>query len=131
MIRRNFVDSGNLQLIRDGMHQGVAACNWNGGTSYYVCDRRIDAAGKTGTAEVQGQAPHAWWIGFAPYNHPKISVAVLIPSANSEGAYAAAPLAHKIFEDYFHLTPQLPDRPGDTNWLDDESAQLVGSGGAQ
>lgn len=124
VIRQGFISQANLSLIQQGMHRGVNACNFSGGTSYYVCDRRIDAAGKTGTTEIVGHPPHAWWIGYAPFNHPRIAVAVLVPYANSEGAYAAAPIAHKIFEDYFHVAPK-------PNPLDNVQQQLVGNGGAQ
>jgi len=130
IVRRNFIDPYNLSLIQEGLHDSVSLPTWQG-TSYLVQDPRIDAAGKTGTAEILPHPPHAWWIGYAPFNHPKIAVAVMVPYAGGEGAYAAAPIAHKIFEDYFHLKPILPDKPGDSNWLDDVSATLVGSGGAQ
>lgn len=117
IIRRGFVDPGNLALVQEGMHESVTLPGWQG-TSYYVKDPRIDAAGKTGTSEAPGGA-NAWWIGYAPFNNPKIAVAVIVPNASSEGAYTAAPIAHKIFEDYFHLKPTKP------NWLIDVSRQLT------
>jgi penicillin-binding protein 2 len=117
IIRRGFIDPGNLALIQEGMHESVTLPGWQG-TSYYVKDPRIDAAGKTGTSEAPGGA-NAWWIGYAPFNNPKIAVAVVVPNASSEGAYTAAPIAHKIFEDYFHLKPTKPD------WLTDVSRQLT------
>ncbi len=131
IIRRNFVDPGNISLIQQGMHLGVSATQPWFGTSWLVHDPRIDAAGKTGTAEDPHGAPDAWWTGYAPYNNPKIAVTVLVPNAAAEGAYYAAPIAHKIMEDYFHLKPFLPDKPGDANWLDDVTQQEVSSAGAQ
>jgi penicillin-binding protein 2 len=100
IIRRNFIAQDNLALIQEGMHESVDLPGYDG-TSYEVRDPRIDAAGKTGTAEALG-GPDAWWVGYAPFQHPKIAVVVLIPHAYSEGATASAPIAHKIFEDYFH-----------------------------
>lgn len=119
IIRRHFVAPSNIALIQQGMHLGVAASKPWYGTSWLVHDPRIDAAGKTGTAEDPHGTPDAWWSGYAPYGNPQIAVTVLIPNAGAEGSYYAAPIAHKILEDYFHLKPKLPDFPGDTNWLDD------------
>jgi penicillin-binding protein 2 len=133
ILRRNFMSPGTVSLIQAGMHDSVQLPAWEG-TSYLVQDPRIDAAGKTGTAEdpTGNGTPDAWWVGYAPFNNPKIAVTVLVPHANAEGAYIAAPIAHKIFEDYFHLKPKMPDLPPtDTNWLDDVSQQLVGGGGSQ
>lgn len=128
-VRSNFIDPGNLSLIQQGMH-GSVTNDWNTGTGYFVYDPRIDAAGKTGTAEDNPRPPHAWWVGYAPYTNPKVAVVVMIPNANGEGAYVAAPIAHKLLEDYFHLKPSKPKTPGPCGcWLDDVSQTLVGSGG--
>ncbi|HEX6507720.1 MAG TPA: penicillin-binding protein 2 [Chloroflexota bacterium] len=133
-VRSHVISPDNNSLIQEGMHDSVRLPNWQG-TSYLVQDPRIDAAGKTGTAEAKlpnGVAdPHAWWVGYAPFQHPKIAVCVLIPNANSEGAYIAAPIAHKVFEDYFHLKPKVFDIPNSTSWLDDVSQQFATAGGAQ
>ena len=137
IVRRNFINSYNLSFIQEGMHQSVDLQPAWAGTSYLAQDPRIDAAGKTGTAESgvnpdgSFKPPHSWWVGYAPFNNPQIAVVVMVPNAGGEGAYVSAPIAHKIFEDYFHLKPKLPDKPGDTNWLDDVSATLVGTGGSQ
>jgi penicillin-binding protein 2 len=121
IIRRNVINPDNLALIQQGMHMSVTPLPY--GTSFNVVDPRIDAAGKTGTSEDNPRAPHAWWIGFAPFKHPQVAVCVLVPNANGEGAYVAAPIAHKVLEDYFHLAPLKKD------WLIDVTQQLVPSGG--
>ncbi len=51
--------------------------------------------GKTGTAEVADGRPHAWFIGFAPADAPKVAVAVLVVHGG-EGARAAAPIAGRV-----------------------------------
>jgi penicillin-binding protein 2 len=136
IIRRNFLPASTVSLIRHGMYLGTHSGLT--GTSYAAYDPRFTTAGKTGTAEVLGQAPHAWWTGFAPYNNPQIAVTVLVPHANAEGAELAAPIAHKIFEDYFGLSPyrnpyNIDGPPGHDGthgqWLDDVLQQLVGGGG--
>jgi penicillin-binding protein 2 len=128
IIRRGFIAPDNFALIQEGMHESVDLPGYLG-TSYNVRDPRIDAAGKTGTAEDHlpdgTSAPDAWWVGYAPFHHPKIAVIVMVPGADAEGAYVAAPIAHKIFEDYFHLPPSKP------NWVDDVQRTLLPNGGAQ
>jgi penicillin-binding protein 2 len=111
IVRPHFVKPWIAHLIGYGMRLGLtmhgAYPAW--GTSYSQVDQRTEAAGKTGTAQtfLPGTNPpvasaDAWWMGFAPYNHPKIAVAVMFPYADSEGAYAAAPVASKIILDYEH-----------------------------
>ncbi len=60
-------------------------------------------AGKTGTAETCGAScpDHSWYASWAPYNHPKLVVVVMIEHGGF-GAEAAAPAAKKIYEAYFH-----------------------------
>lgn len=57
----------------------------------------ITVAGKTGTAQVYNQEPHAWFVGFAPSRNPMYSVIVLIENGGS-GGVNAAPVARKIFD---------------------------------
>jgi len=126
VIRRDLIPPDNLALIQEGMHLSVTPLPY--GTSWNVVDPRIDAAGKTGTAEDKTpggvSSPDAWWIGYAPFQNPKVAVMVLVPNANAEGAYVAAPIAHKVLEDYFHLPSLKP------NWVQDVQQTLV-PGGAQ
>ena len=64
------------------------------------------SAGKTGTAQLGGeQAPHSWFIGFAPAQDdatPGIAVAVLIESGGS-GSANAAPIAGRVMAEYLRL----------------------------
>ena len=57
----------------------------------------VPVAGKTGTAEVQNQPAHAWFVGFAPYGSgvKKIAFAILIENGRY-GGQAAAPAASEI-----------------------------------
>jgi len=69
------------------------------------------SAGKTGTAQlyslngdkyVAGQVDerlrdHAWYIAYAPADHPKIALAVLVENGGF-GAQAAAPIARQVFD---------------------------------
>ncbi|HYW33085.1 MAG TPA: penicillin-binding protein 2 [Gemmatimonas sp.] len=56
----------------------------------------LTIAGKTGTAQVNGQEDNAWFVGYAPVDKPKIVIAVLI----EEGLHGstAAKVATKLME---------------------------------
>ncbi|MDP9182806.1 MAG: penicillin-binding protein 2 [Actinomycetota bacterium] len=64
----------------------------------------VRVAGKTGTAQHQvGEAPHAWFVGFAPANDPQIAVVVVIEDGGNLGSEAtggriAAPIAKAVME---------------------------------
>ncbi|TMC77948.1 MAG: penicillin-binding protein 2 [Chloroflexi bacterium] len=56
----------------------------------------VDVAGKTGTAENRpGEAPHGWFVGFAPAQAPTVVVAVIVENA-AEGGVTAAPLGGQV-----------------------------------
>lgn len=70
----------------------------------------VRVAGKTGTSEVPGSAPHAWFIGFGPVDpgpeDPQIAIAVLVESGGDAGEAAtggtvAAPIAQFVFAEFF------------------------------
>jgi len=63
----------------------------------------VPVAGKTGTAETPGGKPHAWFVAFAPAQHPRIAVAVVVLNGGSLGSEAtggrvAAPIARAVIE---------------------------------
>src|SRR5262245_5357955 len=73
-------------------------------------------AGKTGTSQViagtRGKGKtlprqyrdHAWFIAFAPADHPEVAVACLLEHAGEGGGAAAAPVVRQVLADYFALT---------------------------
>ncbi len=78
------------------------------GTKAAVPGVRI--GGKTGTAEVTGSAPHAWFIGFGPVDaasdEATIAIAVVVESGGSFGESAtggstAAPIAQRVLAAFF------------------------------
>ena len=61
---------------------------------------RIEAAGKTGTAQQGADTPnHALFLGYAPYDDPEIAIAVRIPNGYSS-SYAAR-VAAQVMQYYF------------------------------
>jgi penicillin-binding protein 2 len=98
--RRIHVSSENRSAILSGLR---AAANDPGGTSAPVFQGfPITVAGKTGTAERGAQGDQSWYAAIAPYNDPRIVVAVTIERGGF-GAEAAAPAARRILAAYFGI----------------------------
>jgi penicillin-binding protein A len=58
----------------------------------------VPTAGKSGTAELGGSGePHSWFIGFAPVDHPKVAIAVIVEQGG-RGAQRAAPLGGDLMQ---------------------------------
>jgi len=98
VIRPKFIDSGNLQIVREGMRNCVTA-------SYGSCssldDLSVAVAAKTGTAQFGNEGKtHAWFAAFAPYNDPQIVISVIV-EGGGEGYSAAGPIAKDILNWYF------------------------------
>jgi len=90
------VDSSVMRLVREGMMRVV---EMPGGTGGMARIPGIISGGKTGTAQNPHGADHAWYIGFAPFDHPKIAIAVLLENSGTGGA-KAAPIAGKMMQKY-------------------------------
>ena len=58
----------------------------------------VKVAGKTGTAET-AQAPHSWWITFAPADDPEIAICAMVENGG-RGDQAALPIADLVMEAY-------------------------------
>ena len=60
----------------------------------------IPTAGKSGTAQLAGDAaPHSWFIGYAPFDAPRIAIAVIVEGGGA-GAQRAVPMAGKLMSEY-------------------------------
>jgi peptidoglycan glycosyltransferase len=96
--RRAMVDAVNGELGRLYAGQGDI-------TLYGISGAR--SAGKTGTAQLGGeQAPHSWFIGFAPAQDdatPQIAVAVIIERGGS-GSAGAAPIGGRVMAEWLRLS---------------------------
>jgi len=86
-----------LELIRDAMYDVV---NTPGGTALSAQLPGIAVCGKTGTAQNPHGQDHAWFIGFAPRENPRIAFCVLVENAGFGGA-VAAPIARELLRSFF------------------------------
>lgn len=73
-----------------------------GGTGLKAQIPGVEVAGKTGTAQVEGQAPHAWFVGYAPAENPQVAVAVVVENGGT-GGQVAAPLAKELIAGALNL----------------------------
>jgi peptidoglycan glycosyltransferase len=72
----------------------------------------VPTAGKTGTAQIGNGSSHAWIIGFAPADAPRVAVAVIVESqagtSESTGGRVAAPIGEKVLEAALKVAPATP-----------------------
>ncbi len=112
LIGRLPVSPKNIDVVKKGLWEVV---NTPSGTAWRIRDPDIEICGKTGTAQVIGrrrrereskaerrsvdQRPHAWFVAYAPADHPRIAVSVLIEHGDHGGS-VAAPIARALIDDY-------------------------------
>lgn len=71
------------------------------GTGTKLSGMKVSVAGKTGTAQYEiGKKAHAWFVGFAPTDEPKLVISVVVESVGSGSKYAV-PIAKKIIQNYY------------------------------
>ena len=87
------------------IHYGMHLAATEGGMEE-LFSRKVDIAGKTGTARENAARPnHATFISFAPYKDPEIAVSVTVPHGYASGN--AAELGGYIYDYYYgHLTDE-------------------------
>jgi len=85
-----------IDLIRN-LLVGVAKTGLNKNAKL----KDIQICGKTGTAQNPHGKPHAWYMGFAPYENPKIVVVALLENVGF-GSENAAPVAGQLLSYYFY-----------------------------
>jgi penicillin-binding protein A len=96
---RRVLDPSHAATLRDAMVRVV-----DQGTATRLQVPGVPTAGKTGTAQVGSDPPasHAWIIGFAPADAPRVAVAVVVEGqpglSEQTGGTVAAPIARAVLE---------------------------------
>ena len=93
---RSFAAS-DIDLVRKGLWKVV---NEDGGTGGRARLKDVQVAGKTGTAQATDRGHKdtiAWFACFAPFDHPKYVVAVMV-QGGEHGGSVAGPIATRILE---------------------------------
>src|SRR5213596_2176298 len=95
---RQEISPDKIDLVRKGLWKVV---NEDGGTGGRARLKDVVVAGKTGTAQAtdRGQEENvAWFACFAPFDHPKYVVVVMVQGASGHGGEVAGPIATRILE---------------------------------
>jgi peptidoglycan glycosyltransferase len=78
----------------------------NSGTGTNARISGIPVAGKTGTAETGiAHTNTTWFISFAPADHPRVAIAVVLEKQHGFGGSIAAPIAKQVMEVLLHGSP--------------------------
>jgi penicillin-binding protein 2 len=96
------VDPHYFDVVREGMRRMVMENNST------VKWGDVQLGGKTGTAQNPHGKDHAWFMGFGPFEDPRIAVAVLVENGGF-GASVSAPIAGLMMEQY--LTGDTSQHP--------------------
>ncbi len=95
------VSKNSFDIVRKGMYDVVQG----EGTGRWIRLKDIEICGKTGTAQNPHGEDHALFIAFAPYENPKIAVAVIVENVGYGSTYAA-PVAQKVIKAYLQPSNQ-------------------------
>jgi penicillin-binding protein 2 len=109
------ISERTFNIVRKGMRMVVET-----GTARRAQIPGIAVAGKTGTAQNPHGEDHAWFISFAPYENPKIAVAVLVENAGYGGS-VSAPIARDMMAYYLQKPEQMFSSPK----LEEDIARLT------
>lgn len=93
------INSNYINAIKEGMR---AVTTETGGTAASIFkDSRVEVGGKTGTAQVSSGANNAIFVGFAPYDDPKIAVVAVVE--HGDEGYYLAPMVKDVINEYFDI----------------------------
>ncbi len=104
------VAKATLAYIRHAL-AGVVTSGTAAGTFGGFPLGRVCVAGKTGTAQVQGNQSTSVFASFAPCDHPKFVVVVMVPNSGF-GAQVAGPAVRQIWDGLFGLEGHKAALPG-------------------
>lgn len=108
---KKITDEKYIEIVKKGMQEVTSS---NGTFRSIANNNKNKIAGKTGTAQVfslKSQTydenniadhlkDHSLFIGYAPYDNPQVSIAVIIENGG-HGSTVAAPIAKKMIDFYF------------------------------
>jgi penicillin-binding protein 2 len=98
IIRKDFINLANLEIIRQGMKQAVTSPV---GSAFRLNSLPVEVAAKTGTAQIGLENIYQNWITvFAPYDNPEIVLTIVIEKV--EGMrITSQKVAQEVLEWYF------------------------------
>lgn len=87
------------QKYYDAVRKGMYLVVNGNGTARGIMSPDFVLCGKTGTAQNSSGKNHSWFVGFAPFDEPKIAICVLGEN-EGWGASFAAPVAGELMRKY-------------------------------
>lgn len=91
------VDAKYYDIVAEGMRNAVL-----GGTCWKAAIPGIEVCGKTGTAENPHGKDHSAFIGFAPYQKPKVAICVYVQNGGF-GAAFGVPIGKLMMQKYLNV----------------------------
>jgi penicillin-binding protein 2 len=95
------INTGISQKTFDIVKKGMFLVVNGAGTATAIKMNDIPIAGKTGTAQNPHGKDHAYFIGYAPADNPKIAIACFVENVGF-GATWAAPIVKEVVHAYFN-----------------------------
>ncbi|SEG04834.1 penicillin-binding protein 2 [Parabacteroides chinchillae] len=102
--RYTMIERKNYEIVAEGMRNAVL-----GGTCTRAAIPGIEVCGKTGTAENPHGKDHSAFIGFAPYQNPKVAICVYVENGGF-GATYGVPIGKLMMEKYLTGTISEADK---------------------
>ncbi|MCX6760394.1 MAG: penicillin-binding transpeptidase domain-containing protein, partial [Candidatus Nealsonbacteria bacterium] len=101
VIRENFIDKENLQIVREGMRLAVTAIDTPQASCKLLNSLPIPVGCKTGTAQTPYLEHYHNWISiFAPYDDPQIEITLMVENVD-HGMAIVIPTMNEILKWYF------------------------------
>ena len=91
------ISTASLEIVKQAMRRVIYGEH---GTGRRVRVAGVEVAGKSGTAQKSRSGDDAWFVAFAPYEHPSIAVAVVVEGGGGGGS-VAGPIARQVIEAHF------------------------------
>ena len=92
-----------FKVVKEGMREAAEY-----GTASALAGAGVKVAGKTGTAEIgSGAKVNSWFIGFFPYDNPKVALAIVLEGGRAENLVGAPYAASQIVPWMVRNKPEL------------------------
>ncbi|MCX6765209.1 MAG: penicillin-binding transpeptidase domain-containing protein, partial [Candidatus Nealsonbacteria bacterium] len=107
VIRENFIDKENLQIVREGMRLAVTAVDTPQASCKLLNSLPVPVGCKTGTAQTPYADHYHNWISiFAPYDDPQIEITLMVENVD-HGMAIVIPTMNEILKWYFEENKSL------------------------
>lgn len=104
LLRVAAISEETFKIIQEGMRRATQVSPRVGTAWFQFRDLPVTVAAKTGSAQVaevgSGIPAHSLFVGYAPFENPRIAIAVIVEHGGT-GATGATPVAREMIEYFF------------------------------